>query len=189
MKAAKWQAEAVAKTVKYGVVVFYDYQYQYDPSELYSMNLNAQPPEPQWLRNLLGDDFFMNVVWVGSDHPSSRGITDAVLLDLKGFTHLQILGLDGTQVTDAGLEYVKCLTQLRVLHLADTKVTNAGLLCLRDLHQLRVLDLDKTQVTDTGLENLKGLGQLGELWLCDTKLTGEAVKKLQQELPNCKITR
>jgi hypothetical protein len=37
--------------------------------------------------------------------------------------------------------------------------------------------------------DLKGLGQLEKLWLKGTNVTNKGVKKLQQELPHCKIDR
>jgi len=36
---------------------------------------------------------------------------------------------------------------------------------------------------------LKGLTHLQVLWLANTQVTDEGVKKLQQKLPNCKISR
>ncbi len=99
--------------------------------------LQSKDPEPLWLQEVLGGDFFAEVVIVSL--PSS--VTDASLKHLRVLTHLPVLNLVGTQVTDSDLEQLKGLTQLRALHLTGTKVTDAG------------------------------------------------VAKLQQALPNCKITR
>jgi hypothetical protein len=53
-------------------------------------------------------------------------------------------------------------------------------------------NLDHTQITDADMEKLvrlKGLSRLEELSLAQTQITDECLTKLQQALPNCKITR
>ena len=90
----------------------------------------TQPPEPEWLRSLLTDDFFISV---------------------------EAVTLNATQVTDAGLENLRELTMLQELSLANRKVTDAGLKNLRGLTALQWLDLSNTQVTDAGLDSLRGL--------------------------------
>ena len=75
--------------------VYYDYRVDAFGNEID----NAKPPEPLWLRNLLGDDFFADVV---------------------------LVYLDGTQVTDAGLKHLTGLTKLQALNLGSTQVTDAG---------------------------------------------------------------
>ena len=52
----------------------------------------------------------------------------------------------------------------------------------------RILSLTGTDVTDAGLERLKGLSKLQRLKLQGTAVTEEGVKKLQESLPECKIT-
>jgi len=59
---------------------------------------------------------------------------------------------------------------------------------IKDLPGLFGLELTDTQVTDEGLEHLKGLTNLSSLDLRSTEVTDEGVKKLQQALPNCRIT-
>jgi hypothetical protein len=53
-------------------------------------------------------------------------ITDAGLVNTKGFTQLEPLSLLSSQVSDAGLVYLKGLQKLKTLLLTDTKVTDAG---------------------------------------------------------------
>ena len=67
-----------------------------------------EPPATEALRNLLGIDFFADIVWVRLDNPAvAATVTDAELERLKGLTQLQELWLADTQVTDAGLENLK----------------------------------------------------------------------------------
>ncbi len=191
---------------KLGGSFAYDYQVDASGSSL----PNSQPPGPVWLRRLLGDGFFEHIVRANLDNSNVtdaglkelRGlrhlqylrlwgddITDAGLENFKGLTQLKVLLLSRTKVTDAGLEYFKSLRQLQSLILDDTRVTDAGLEHLEGLTQVQVLSLDGTQVTDDGLDHLKALNQLTHLYLMGTKVTATGVAKLQQALPNCKITR
>ncbi len=187
MKKAREQREAVEEIVKCGGTVFYDYHLNASGN----LVLNARPPGPSWLLNVLGDDFSTNVVWVGCDLPPSDGIQvpDVELEHLEGWTQLQILALNGTQVTDADLVHVKRLPHLQLLHLGYTQVTNAGLEHLTGLPQLHELWLCNTHVTDAGIRHLSALTQLRNLDVRGTAITDDGVKKLQQALPNCKITR
>lgn len=196
------QREAVETIHRLGGEARYNYQLE-----------GRLPPalfRATWLQKLLGDNFFADVAEV---HLSGTQATDAALGHLKGgLSQLVILSLDKTQVTDAGLEHLKGLSQLSILHLHNTQVTDAGLKHLRGLTgliglwldntqvtdaglehlkgltQLRALSLVNTNVTDVGLEHLKGLTQLRGLRLDHTHVTDKGVKKLQQALPNCRIT-
>ena len=120
---------------------------------------------------------------------SSTKITDAGLVNLKGLSNLQYLGLDNTKITDAGLVNLKGLTELRRLNLVDAKVTDAGLVNLKELTNLTSLNLNGTEVTDAGLAHLKGLTNLQGLDLRRTKITDAGVAELKKALPNCKIRK
>ena len=119
MKQARKQREAAEELRKAGGDVLYSYQL--DPSG--TQTPSAIPPEPSWLRALLGDDFFANVPCAAFDELSG----DAGLEHLRPFTHLQVLYLNNTKVTDAGLENLKGLRQLEGLNLQLTKIGDAGL--------------------------------------------------------------
>lgn len=93
------------------------------------------------------------------------GIGDKDLLPLRGLTKLRVVTVSRTAITDAGLAHLAGLKGLRQLYLTGTAVTDRGLEHLHGLTELRVLDLAKTRVTDAG------------------------VKRLQQVLPEVKITR
>ncbi len=121
-----------------------------------------RPSEPAWLRSMLGDEFFRFDSCV--QFSSITSDTDVALESLKGLTQLQELWLDETNTTDAGLERLRGLSQLQELYLSNTQVSDAGLPNLKGLTNLRILVLGGTKVTDTG------------------------VKKLQQALPDCKIS-
>jgi hypothetical protein len=181
LKVAAIQQQTVAGIVKLGGSAGYDYEL--DASGRFT---KATPPQPEWLEELLGPDFFSNVVSVKLDDPQ---MTDAGLGSLRGLRQLRWLDLKSTQVTDAGLEALKHLDQLNGLAVAFTQITDSGLIHLNGLNRLRWLFLTGTYVTDSGLKHLAGLSDLEKLYLEQTKVTDEGVKNLQQALPNCKITR
>jgi len=168
------------------------------------------PIWPNWLRELLRDEFFEQVYLVAlnnanvtdSDMAHLRGlsqledldlgntqIADAGLVNLEGLDRLERLDLFKTRVTDAGLEHLKSLNRLRVLRLDGTQITDAGLEQLEGLNRLQELRLSGTKVTDAGLEHLKKLDQLQAIWLVGTQVTDKGVKRLQRGLRHCRAFR
>jgi hypothetical protein len=205
MRGAERQRQAVEAIEKAGGRVIYHHQ----RTERGYAAMEANPPAPVWLRELVGDDFFADVDDVGFNFSerisdvvlehvnglrtliflelSATQATDAGLEHLVGLTRLEWLGLVGTQVTDDGLEYLKGLTNLEWLTLDDTQVSDGGLENLKGLTQLEILWLSSTRVTDTGLQHLKGLTKLEYLNLHGTQVTSQGIKELQEALPNCEI--
>ncbi len=115
-------------------------------------------------------------------------ITDAGLRYLSDSTNLITLHLSNTHITDAGLKHLKRLTNLRHLMLDGTLVTDAGMEHLLVLTKLRSLVLCHTGVSDTGIERLKGLSDL-EMVVVGDSVTQAGIEKLEQALPNCRVTR
>ena len=205
IRAAKRQQELVATAGQMGGQVWYDCKYSGD-----GFKTNAVPPEPAWLQNLLGDDFFASAIGVSFMGYEVSGKT---LEPLQGLGQVRTLGLRWSGITDEGLDYIKKLaqvreldvsnnqftdvqvkhliglTQLDALDISETLITDKGLECLTALAQLQRLDLSDTDITDDGLEHLTKLSQLQLLDLSRTQVTAAGVAKLQQALPNCKITR
>ena len=67
-------------------------------------------------------------------------------------------------------------------------ITDEGLKHFKSLTRLESLGLRGTEISDAGLRHLESLTQLRSLDLTDTHVTDEGIAKLQQALPNCKIT-
>ena len=124
----------------------------------------SEPSGPHWLRVLLGDNFFSEVVSVGFDF-STRPLGDGELANLERFTNLRDLNIRGCDVTAPGMAHVKGLSQLVWIDFQRTNVNDAELVNLTGLVRLQDLNLEKTQVTEAG------------------------IKDLQKALPNCKIIR
>jgi len=134
-----------------------------------------EPPGPAWLRSLLGDDFFANVVRVNLF--DSRD-TDAAMTHVKDLTSLTILFLPRSQISDEGLSNVQGLSALRQLYLEGTQVSDNGLKHLEKLTRLEVLFLEGTQVTD--LKHLAGLTRLETLFLDHTQINDSDLKHLEK---------
>jgi hypothetical protein len=98
-KQARRQVQTVEKIVGLGGSMRYDYE------SSAPFAAQAEPPYPDWLRRLLGDEFFADVAGV------------RVANDM--------------QVTDVGLAHLKRLLQLHWLYLYDTQTTDAGVKKLR----------------------------------------------------------
>jgi hypothetical protein len=189
-------AEAILRS---GGSVWYDYQMEHG---------NEKPPGPDWLRGLLGENFFSEVENVQFGSPGTTVSDDAMaklkelvelktlylantkfseasLVNLEALTHLQELSLGMTEVTDTGLEHLKRLTELKSLYLYQTGVTDSGLASLKGLTKLQNLDLRMTKISDAGLSNLKGLMSLQTLDLGLTDVSDAAIADLRKALSRC----
>ena len=76
---------------------------------------DAQPPGPEWLRELIGVDYFAEVQKVDLQN---RGVSDVT--PLASLTKLEYLGLHGTDLGD--LTPLAKLTNLKTLYLSCTPV-------------------------------------------------------------------
>lgn len=170
------EREAIAGIAEAGGSVWYDYQ----------QGPAAEPAGPAWLRGVLGDNFFSEVV---KARLVGNSIGDAGLANVKGLPQLRALELSGAYVNEVGLANLKDLTELELLDLSTTNVSNAELANIKDLTRLQSLDLSSTNVTDAGLLNLTGLTQLRVLKLSYTKVTDAGVDELHRALPDCQIIR
>jgi len=161
-KQARDQRLAVEAILKLGGYVVFEHG-GYEPQMGGSFNYdisNVDPPGPEWLRKLTGDEYFFRVAMVS---------------------------LKGPEVNDANLPAISRLADLKWLYLSETNVTDAGVEQLKYLTDLTVVNLSDTQVTDAGLEHLSELTNLQTLYIKNTHVTFEGVKKLRQTLPNCMI--
>jgi hypothetical protein len=176
----KARREAVVAIRQFGGQV----QYDTGDGDMLDPFGSVIPKKPEWLRKLLGDDFFATATLVDL---SGNKDTDAGLVHLRGMTGLRVLTLNDSDVTDAGLAHLRGLTKLEGLDLRNAKATDAGLVHLQGLKKLEVLDLSNTQVTDAGLVHLERLTELIYLDLGNTRVTDAGVAELDKALPNCII--
>ena len=151
------QREAVQWVQDHGGSVYYDFEW--NEKELWLAS-DRRPPGPDWLRELIGIDYFADVVFVCG---LSRQIED--IRPLREFSKLQMLELLGTQVSD--LRPLRELTKLKVVRLKGNPISD--LEPLSKLPRLHFIDLEGAQVSD--LEPLREMTQLRKLDLRYTQVT------------------
>lgn len=111
---------------------------------------NQSPPGPVWLRTLIGDDCFFEVVavsWAGK-----RDLQPAELKWLADFPSLDTVNLNFSNVTDEGLAHLANVRRLKNIELEKCAgVTDMGLSHLAKLPHIEHLALMATSCTDEGV--------------------------------------
>ena len=169
------ERETVETIIRFGGRVYDDYQEEVGEAPVF----DPEPSGPVWMRKLLGENFFSEVVGVSLPSYPVNTPTDAELRGLRGLTQLQLLDLASTYITDVGLVNLNGFIKLQTLDLRQTNVGDGGLTNLEGLTQLQTLNLWETKVTDVGLTHLKGLTQLKTLVLQLTNVTDVGVTNLR----------
>lgn len=117
-----------------------------------------------------------------------RGLSENSLSELQNLKELRKIEGLPMDLTDEGLENLKELVNLENLNLDERKITDDGLRHLSDLSELEFLNLSRTDIGDDGVMSLSRLTKLKDIYLYGTRVTNEGVARLQQALPNCKIS-
>jgi hypothetical protein len=150
---ASVQRHAVKAIMAAGGKVNYDFQQYTRP-----INGKGKPSAPQWLVDLLGIDYFVNVTSVTFETQQ----TEAILAHVGRLHRLEGLNASLTPVTDAGLAHLGGLSELRALACLGTPgLTDAGLTHLARLERLEALSIDgPTRIEGPGLAHLASLPRL-----------------------------
>jgi hypothetical protein len=205
MRRVRQQREAVRAVLELGGSVMWDYQIiggvgrHEDPSSMF--RAKAEPRGPEWVRCLLGNDFFATIsgVWLTDNDRlrdadlacldrfpdlrylslgGSKGVTDVGLAHAAKASELEQLWLSGTSVSDAGLVHLRGLKALWHLDLGGTRITDAGIAKLRHLSCLEVLDVPETGIDDAGLAIIAHLTNLERLNLNGTRISDAGLEHL-----------
>jgi hypothetical protein len=161
---ARQQRAIVAHLNKLGARLEYDYQRKAQRAG----KVATQPPGWPWLRKLIGDEYFQDVVAV---RVSAENDDD--LRAIGQLTQLEHLVLDRSNITDGGLRHLHNLRRLDFLSLRVPYLTSKGLVHLENLRQLRTLILeDCPNVDDAGVGHLRNLTELRYLNLQRTRVKG-----------------
>lgn len=219
VNSAHKQERAVVEVLRAGGKVAYAHQVSAGPQDrhlyFYQIPLNARaaPPGPEWLRRIVGDQYFIKVVavWLPS-RPSER-----VLEYLQYLPHLIFVDAGSSEIANADVTLLSKAASIEELHLTSTPLTDDGIACLRPLSHVRILDLYGTHVTSAGIMALKpdilshdglvtldvlDLGctdvsddvidtllnnfhELARVNVGGTSVTEEARVRLRKEWPNC----
>jgi Leucine-rich repeat (LRR) protein len=151
------QRTAVAWITEWGGTALYDYEFDQNGFRLGRHDVDL--PGPRWLRELLGRDFFGNVVQV--ELPRRR-VDD--LSPLSPLDHLNALDLSETQATE--LTALAELEGLEYLNVSNTQIRDLS--ALGTWRKLRCLWADETQIHD--LTPLSGCNVLNALNLRATQV-------------------
>ena len=136
----------------------YDYQFDQDGGFV-----GAEPPAPKWLRGILGDDFFGEVISYFSESAADDAETARLREAFQELPYLKKVSMCAPDLTDAGLANFAELTQIESLQF---------FMC--------------TKPTDAGLRQLKRMSGLRSLGI-GGKFSEAAKADLRKALPNCEI--
>lgn len=138
------QRQAVDAIVRGGGRVLYDYEID----EVGDMYEHSHPKGPQWLRRILGDDFFNNVVDVRLAKSELEYLTSLIAVDSAVVNY---------PLTSADMKYIEQLAHLKHLRslCVETHEGDAIVDHFAVLSQLRYLRLEDTCVSPRGLERLR----------------------------------
>ncbi len=197
---ARKQEAAVNALQELGCNITYDYRLDRDGAYI---DPTPDPPRPQWLRRLLSDHFFDDVVMVTvsdandeklrlaatyltqlttlkSLQVSHSEITDTGIAHLCSLGQVRELWLGGNRsLTGKSIPHLSRLTNLRTLELWHANIDDDDLQYLRGLHSLEKLEISFTQVTDRGLHHLSEIRSLRILGLNENAITDAGVKELE----------
>lgn len=174
------QRKAVESIQQGGGQVVYDYER--DPADARKSIPNPEPPGPAWLRDLVGEDWFSDVIVV-----RLFDVDDESLGQLAHLPKIRRMFLRGEEVTDIGLAHVASLDELEYLELDKLRVTDEGLVSLAGLDSLEYLCLRDVQMTDAGLSHFAELPALETLYLERTRATSEGVREFAHSKPAMSI--
>jgi hypothetical protein len=163
--------------------VIYDYM-RAQSDEVQGDLAKAIPPGPKWLREFVGDEFFMRPVELVF---RKEKITDEGLQQVSLFRDLKAIHLEDRGISDAGVKHLATAETVEYLCLDENRITDEGLLHLIGLQCLNRLDLDFNRITDGGLEHLSRMNNLKTLCIRGNLVTRDGVTRLQRMRPELQI--
>lgn len=114
-------------------------------------------------------------------------ISEAGIQNLSLARSLTTLDLSRTTITDSALAHFPSLQQLESLSLREVPI-DSGCTHLTRLPNLKTLDLCNTLVTDETLESFQPNKTLGYLELAHTLVSESGIQRLQERMPDTKIS-
>ncbi len=200
-----WQADRVARqrravemVERLGGYVAYEHQwYESPPFSHYNPRIESRAP--QWLRELVGEEWFRTVALVGFHRGIGadgttifvpKRLTEAEWELVSHLDRLKVLSVTHQPTVDKELRHLARLTQLEELTLNGADISDEGLREFGRLTNLRELtiandDIERAPlpgVTDRGLRHLASLTNLTSLGLGATHCTEQGI----HQLPNLK---
>jgi hypothetical protein len=118
---------------------------------------------------------------------SNTGVGDGCIKHIASLGALKYLLLSKSAVTGKTLAELDKLDHLEYLALGHTSISDAHIEQLAKLRKLKVLRLSRTNITDRSVETLMKMSHLEFVELFGAKLTEDAVRRLEDALPNADI--
>ncbi len=166
---ANRQKRAVGALADAGGSFAYSYQSMADPQYpsgvLSDYDPNAKPLTPEWLRSLMGDDFFVTPESLSiTIPPPDRAVDTKALEQLQNLPHLERLTLYNVKLDDAGASHLQHLRRMRflVISRSDSTVPNEldDFSFLECMPHLQGLVLTRSNFDDDDATSLAGLPRL-----------------------------
>jgi hypothetical protein len=169
------QREAIRLIESLGGTVVFDHKYEG----------SNEPPWPDWLRGLLGEEYFRRVQGVAL---GSEDFTDDGLSTLASLGDLRVLRFHSSKVTDEGIAKLRACKRLESLEIRWSGITDAAMADVSTLKNLKELRLYNTRITDAGFMHLVDMPQLTDLMIgnyapIDAQTLPEADQQEQYSAP------
>lgn len=139
------------------------------------INERTDTSAPQWLRDMLGEDFFTTPVSVSF---TSKEVDDDAIDALSTLPSVRSVDLALTDATDKHVSALQPLTNLRELFLNQTNVTGASIPVIASFQQLRKLQLSETAIADELADQRGFCPKLTQLWLDGTKVSDKSLANI-----------
>ncbi len=149
---ARNQRVVVEELQKLNAVIEYDYEKV--PGNPF---IRQPPPAPKWLTDLLGIEYFGDVVKVEVEGPQVNDETIALVARLPELHSAGFASRGG--ITDSGLVHFARMHKLEEAILSSNRIAGTGLVFLTGLKRLKLLWVDGS-ITDSYLEHASELNQL-----------------------------
>lgn len=162
-----------------------EYAYEFDKmNDRGDAAEDARPYGPPLLLRAFGIDAFNDVVAVGYYEWCSD---ENLVPRFREFPKLRVLRIEDRRVNDELLLWIDSSRRLEEVYLAGCGIGDRTVSRLSELPHLRSLDLRYTRVTDAGIDMLLKSQSLRELSLSPNQASPNAIHKLREANPACRI--
>jgi len=157
---------------------YVNYAHEFDANGKHTPG--APHPAPSWLREFMGEHFFLRPRALYLNRYDNRLLEQAAQL-----TEVQTVVLTG--IDDHGLRALSNLDNLRTLDISSVLVTKRGLAHLARLSTLQSLRIRGARIGDEDLRLLKPLGNLASLDVGDSQVTAEGIAWVKETWPKIRL--
>ena len=181
---ANRQQEAVEAIEDQGGDVYYDYQQKPAAKSVWGLTYvdktyssQVDPPGAEWLRQLVGERFFVTPVTVMISRQPTICLTP-----LRDLPHLEEVRLSDTELSDFDVANLAHLKKLRFLSITWSRSSEGGpqdFSFLSHLTELEWLQIAGCRFSEAGLEHLKHAGKLQTLHVPDHQISDDGLASLE----------